>query len=181
MITFVAVLIVLGSIGVAGWPLLKGSAGSKKPGLMEDTKFTEILAEKDAVLLAISELESDYEMGNLSKKDFEELRKKYEEKAFNLIKIADELQGERGLDEISQLDQEIEERVSNLRSRKERPASEVSKTCLSCGASVLPDDTFCFRCGTALSLKCPHCSRTARQDERFCAACGAALGNGGKK
>lgn len=180
MITFIAVLIMVGSIGVAGWPLLRGIGGSKSR-LVEDVELSEMLAQKDTALLAISEVESDYEMGSLSRNDYEELRKKYEEKAVGLIKTTEELLSERGLNAVSQLDQEIEDQVSEARSRKERPASLEGPACLHCGATIRPDDVFCFHCGTALSSKCPDCSATVNQDDRFCARCGAVLGNGGKK
>src|SRR3990167_6152969 len=100
MITFIAVLIMVGSIGVAGWPLLRGIGGSNKSRLVEDMELSEMLAQKDTALLAISEVESDYEMGSLSRNDYEDLRKKYEEKAVGLIKTTEELLSERGLNAV---------------------------------------------------------------------------------
>jgi len=109
MITFFSVVIVLASIGVVCWPLFRGM-GNRGPKLMEDAEVMEALTQKDENLFAISELESDYEMGNMSKKDYQELRQTYEEKAVSLIKTADELQREHGLEAASEVDQEIEAR-----------------------------------------------------------------------
>ena len=178
MITFFSVVIVLASIGVVSWPLLRGM-GNRGPKLVEDAEVSEALAQKDATLFAISELESDYEMGNMSKKDYQELRQTYEEKAVSLIKTADELQREHGLEAASEVDQEIEARVSSMRGKKGKVGEAIVAACSGCGAPAQPDDAFCSRCGAALSLKCPGCSAAVGAEERFCSRCGVALSTGG--
>jgi len=178
MITFFSVVIVLASIGVVCWPLFRGM-GNRGPKLLEDAEVMEALTQKDENLFAISELESDYEMGNMSKKDYQELRQTYEEKAVSLIKTADELQREHGIETASQLDQDIEAQVSSMRADKGKAGEAIVATCSSCRAPAQPDDDFCSLCGAALSLKCPGCSAAVGAEERFCSRCGVALSTGG--
>lgn len=191
MITFLAAILVLASVGVVSWPLLRGLGNRNGTGLVEDTEVSELLVQKDATLFDISELESDYNMGNLSLGDYQELRQRYEEKAIALLKKVDELQGER-LDEASHIDDEIEVRVSKLRSASnttepevETPAIELrarhvpqaatGKLCPACGAQLEADDQFCFKCGAATNKKCPNCSAAVDTEDLFCARCGTAL------
>ncbi|GEM_PF-2763957 len=191
MSTFLAVIMVLIAIGIVSWPLLRRISLKTRPGLFEDTEVSELLTQKDATLFAINELESDYEIGSLSQGDYQELRNKYEEKAVALIKTVDELRSERGLDVASQIDEEIEARVSSLRAagssteaiiearvaklrraNNERPNG---KSCPACGAQVESDAQFCSRCGLTLSMKCPGCSAQVSAEDRFCSRCGTVL------
>ena len=155
MITFFTAFIVLAAIGMVAWPLLKGS--QSKPGLVMDTRVGELLAQKDETLLAISELESDYNMGNLSQGDYRELRQKYEEKAVSILKAVDGLREEQALQGAASIDEEIEARVARLRAARESPVPDIdtkdeklppgkrgqkaaAKYCASCGARLEASD-----------------------------------------
>ena len=196
MITFWAAAIVLISIGLVAWPLLKGTGG-KMPQLVENTEVSELLAQKDATLLAISELESDFNMGNLSQSDYRELRQKYEEKAVAVMKTADELQSKRKADLGDRIGKEIENRVAFLRSargtneldgstpdtkipdiRKGGQGKATIRPCPTCGAQLEAGHRFCFRCGAAISVKCPACAAELDPDDQFCFKCGAVRGAG---
>jgi predicted nucleic acid-binding Zn ribbon protein len=193
MITFWASIIVLISIGLVAWPLLKGTSG-RIPQLVEDTEVSELLSQKDATLFAISELESDFNMGNLSQSDYQELRHKYEEKAVALMKTADGLRSEREVESVDGIDKEIEARVAFLRAARDTDTLDVAaspanipavkkggrrktagKACPACGAPLEADDQFCFRCGAASSAKCPGCGAEIGADDQFCFKCGAVL------
>lgn len=171
MTTFVAIVIVAVSMLIVGWPLFRRPAGG--PRLVEDTEVSELLAQKDSTLLAISELEADHEMGALSKGDYEELRQKYEERAVALMKTTDQLQSERGLGVSQDFDHEIEARVSNLRRGRKKAAP--ADRCNACGAQTLPEDVFCSKCGASLRLTCPGCAASVAAEDSFCARCGAAM------
>ena len=191
MITFLSAVVVLGAIGIVSWPLLRGNSAKNGPGLFEDTEVSELLTQKDATLFAINELESDYEIGSLSRGDYQALREKYEEKAVAIIKTVDELRSERGLDEVSHINEEIEAKVSSLRSTRSTTEADiearVSKlrrakneapngtSCPACGARVESDAQFCYRCGITLSMKCPGCSEQVSAEDLFCSRCGKAL------
>lgn len=191
MSTFLATIIVLAAIGVVSWPLFRRIGTKAGPGLFEDTEVRELLTQKDATLFAINELESDYEIGSLSKSDYQELRTKYEEKAVAIIKTVDELRSERGLDVASDIDDEIESQVLNLRAARNTPGADIEarvlklrrtnkgipdgKSCPGCGAPLQFDAVFCSKCGIALSMKCPGCSASVSAEDVFCSRCGKAL------
>ena len=191
MITFVAAIVVLTAIGIVSWPLLRGEGTKRGPALLQDFEVSELLTQKDATLFAINELESDYEIGSLSKGDYQELRTKYEEKAVALIKTVDELRSESGLGEKSHIDEEIEARVSSLRANRSTTESDIearvsklrhankgmpnSISCPACGAQIEFGARFCSRCGITLSMKCPGCSAQVSAEDRFCSRCGKVL------
>lgn len=171
---FVAVM-VLAAIGAVIWPLVRKIGSGKEPGLVEDTELGEMLAEKDAALLAISELEDDYEMRNLSQDDYVELRKKYNEQAMALLKSVDELRSERGIGAASRINEEIEARVTRIRAAGDGRKIAGGNACPTCAAPVPPDAAFCSGCGAALGTRCDACSAVVSADDRFCFQCGAAL------
>jgi hypothetical protein len=174
VITFFAAILVLASVGIVAWPMLRRTGSKSVPGLTTDNEVSELLAQKDNVLFAINELESDYETGSLSKGDYHELREKYEEKAVRLIKTMDELKNARGFtEEISPVNEEIEAEVVRLR-RTKKAARDVN-SCPGCRAAVAADALFCHRCGKALSANCPICEAKVRPEDRFCVRCGAAV------
>lgn len=170
---FIAIIVVV-AVGLVAWPVFRRD-GEEKAVRVEDTELGEALAEKDAALLAISELEADYEMGNLSRKDYLELRRKYDEQAVALLKSVDGIRNERKYDEELRLDEEIEAQIARVRQSGDGRRITTDKTCPACGAVVLPDALFCSGCGTALATNCQVCSAAVGADDRFCCRCGAAL------
>ena len=175
MIEFFVVVMAFTAIGVVAWPLVRKKGDGKEPALVEDTELGELLAQKDAALLAISELEADYEMRNLSQDDYVELRKKYEEQAMALLKSVDELRSKRVIDAANDIDEEIEVLVTRMRGARDGRKIVSGNTCPKCEAPVLPDAAFCSGCGTALDTRCYACSAAVSADDRFCFQCGAAL------
>jgi hypothetical protein len=176
MTTFLAILILLVSVAAVAWPLLKRIGSREAHALVEDAAVSEMLARKDAALLAISELESDFEMGNLSESDYLELRNKYDEQAVTVLRAVDELHRERVSDEVSRLDEEIEARVARMRGAGDGKRGASGGPCPGCGALQGPDAMFCPRCGTALGSRCPDCAAAVAADDRFCFRCGTTLG-----
>ncbi len=195
MIIFLAAIMAFTAIGIVSWPLLRKISVKSSPVLLENTEVSELLTQKDAALFALNELKSDYEIGSLSQSDYQELRKKYEEKAVAIIKTVDELRGELGLEVVSQVDEEIEVKVASLRaarnSNKIPVEARVSKlrrasmdkpdgkSCPGCGTTVVPGSLFCSRCGAALNMTCPGCSAPVTMEDVFCSRCGMALSNRG--
>lgn len=191
MSTFLAAIMVFVVIGIVSWPLFRRISAKADPGLFEDTEVRELLTQKDATLFAINELESDYEIGSLSKSDYQALRTKYEEKAVAIIKTVDELRSERGLDVATYIDDEIESQVLNLRAARNTPGADIEarvlklrrtnretpdgKSCPGCGAPLQHDAVFCSKCGITLSMKCPGCSASVSAEDVFCSRCGKVL------
>ncbi len=54
-------------------------------------------------------------------------------------------------------------------------AGAEKSACAQCGTEVLPDDRFCPKCGSPLTIACGNCGRVARMGDQFCAHCGQTL------
>jgi len=177
MITFFAIIVVIASLAVVAWPLFKSSRRELAPETLVDSEVNELLAERDATLFAISELESDKEMGNLSQDDYLQLRKRYEEKAVAIIRTADGLKEERGLGvkNAPDVDQDIEAEVARIRRPRTAEMAGQPRFCSGCGAGVQAGAAFCSNCGRAIGITCPNCAATVDGSDRFCARCGGAL------
>lgn len=88
-----ALIVVAASVLVAAfvaWPLLIGRPEATEDAA-EGSDFDELLAQKDATYGAIKELQFDHAMGNLSTADYQELAKRYEDKAVALLQTIDEV------------------------------------------------------------------------------------------
>lgn len=185
MIAFWGAIVVLGSIAAVAWPLLRRNGGAAVAETQQDSQFSELLAQKDSTLMALSELESDFEMGNLSRADYQDLKGKYEEKAVALIKTTDAVRAERRASVVDEIEEEIEQRVANLRRAGVAPARATPKpteasasqarVCPECGTRAAADHEFCFRCGAALVPRCAECAAEIRAGDVFCSKCGAKL------
>ncbi|MGE5619200.1 MAG: zinc ribbon domain-containing protein [Sphingomonadaceae bacterium] len=98
-------VMLVSAVGVAtfvAWPLLTGRPSQEVHGSegSEESVLEELLLQKEATYTAMKELEFDHAMGNLSKRDYQELASRYEDKAIALLKIIDgvvEPEGRSGL------------------------------------------------------------------------------------
>ncbi len=89
-------------------------------------------AKKVEIYKAIKDIEFDYEMGKLSREDFEELRSQYKAEAVKILKQLDQVRPGR-------------------RKRGGRvPAQAGQRFCTQCGTPVHAQDRFCRNCGAAL-------------------------------
>lgn len=179
MTAFFIIIVLLAAMAAVIWPVIHRYEPAKET-LVEDMELGEVLARKDAALLAIDELESDYRMGNLSGADYAELRHKYDEQAMSALRTLDEVRGVRDMVRDDRLDDEIESRVAARReARKNMPASVPSAAtprCPSCGRVLAAGAAFCAYCGAALGAACPACAASVAPGDKFCGRCGTALG-----
>src|SRR3972149_5481501 len=80
------------ALGLVAFPLFKNREEVEEyDGQDEDEAVTDVLSQREGVYLAIKELEADYQMGNLSDRDYHELRENYKLKAARVLKEMDEL------------------------------------------------------------------------------------------
>jgi rRNA maturation endonuclease Nob1 len=107
------------------------------------------LSKHDA-LVALRDLDFDFQTGKITQEDYEPLRQQL------LIAAA-------------QAEQVVET------PKTVSPAKADTITCPQCHTAVQTDDKFCAKCGTALNLTCPQCHKKVMADDKFCARCGAAL------
>lgn len=120
--------------------------------------------EKDSVYNSIKDIEFDYEIGKLSKNDFEELDMAYKSKAISLLKEIDEIESRIDLigihknvvsdvkagGEEKPVQDVIEREI--LQFRKSGNTIDPHIECLNCGKECYPDDVFCSKCGNKLSF-----------------------------
>ncbi len=167
MTAFLSIAVVVISLSIVGWPLLVNYGRNERMETEEDSDLANLLLQKDAVFAALSELDSDYAMGNLSASDHDELRQKYAQKAMSVMKEIDVLHLE--------VDEEIEREIMQLRRGTAGTAGETALACTGCGAEIDPEDSFCSECGDARGSVCPDCGVGVDPEKHFCPKCGAQL------
>lgn len=89
-----------------------------------DVQTESLAAQRDAVYASITELDFDHEMGNLSNKDYADLRERYTRKAVSILKTLDAQQSETALQEGA--DDDVEREVAAVRRARRdsvRPAT----------------------------------------------------------
>jgi hypothetical protein len=112
-------------------------------------QLRELREKKTALLLALRELDFDFETGKLSSEDYKDLRAKYQAGTVETMKK---------LEELERLWKESQERIDlqlaggheGALVLEKPPASVVSIFCGACGAKTKAGDRFCGHCGGAL-------------------------------
>ncbi len=140
-------VIIMGMIvGIGYWivsPLLR----PVQPDVFLDSGVNDALqqleAQKEVAISTLKELEFDFNLGKISKEDYEDLNEQYTRDAVDYIKEIDDLKKnpEKKLNE--DLESELEQEVLSLR---KKPGS----FCTQCGDPISPDDKFCSNCGEKL-------------------------------
>lgn len=125
---------------------------------------------KDAALVAVRDLDFDFQTGKVAEADYRPLRQQL------LMAAAEAAQREKPAylpaRPASMVEDDIEAAVRRLRRGGSATSGQV---CAACGAALKIGDRFCGACGAVLGNTCPGCSAPVRSDDRFCAACGTAL------
>lgn len=115
--------------------------------------------QRERVILAIHDLDFDYQTEKITVSDYTQVRTQL------LAEAADIIQAEQ------QEDARTEEMI-----RAHREVVSPTKKCLVCGRHLFPDeDNFCPRCGVKLTAKCQSCGHSNRPDDKFCTNCGTQL------
>ena len=91
----------------------------------------DLIDRKEAIYAAIKDIEFDFEMGKLSKEDYEELRQQYKDDAVGLLKKIEQKQ------------------MKVAKGGKNRSGKEGAKAnfCWICGTALVATDKFCANCG----------------------------------
>ncbi len=105
------------------------------------SRLADLLAQRDNLLAAIKDIEFDYEMGKISKEDFEQIREQYRRQAIDLFKRIDAARGQ------SIPRQKLETELQLLRQQR----GGGSRFCPACGAPAPATHRFCSHCGEKLS------------------------------
>lgn len=122
--------------------------------------------EKESLYNALKDIEFDYELGKLSKSDFEGLNLSYKSKAISILKEIDEIDNEINLkaiennigkdikiesEERSEEDGGIEREILPFR-KLNKNGGQLLK-CLGCGRECNSEDIFCSKCGAKLKVE----------------------------
>lgn len=100
-----------------------------------ESELTDLLYRKEAVYIALKDLEFDYKTGKLDDSDYQEMKSKFEAEAVGLLGRIDEV--EKG--------SKSPKSGSHLSAKKAE-----GRFCVKCGSAVGDDFNFCGKCGAAI-------------------------------
>ena len=161
MTAFAAILLTVLAFVFIAYPLFKRRVPSAD--VLEDEKLRELSSKRDTTYAMLKELEFDFQSGVLIEEDYRELEARYEKKAMSILRDIDGLGSGTEVAEESEMDEEIEKQVRELRQAKssqvddelEKEILELrqdkGRFCTQCGARHQEGDRFCSRCGAKLS------------------------------
>ena len=92
---------------------------------------SDLIERKEAIYAAIKDIEFDYQMGKLSKEDYQELRQQYKQEAVHLLKKIDQKQ----------------KKVMKSDSIGAKKKDAQANFCWMCGTALVTSDKFCANCG----------------------------------
>lgn len=169
MLIVLAFLLGAVALAVVAYPIFVSSrAVAASSAATAAEKLEELLAQRDAALTALRDLNFDHRVGKITDEDFVAFEAHLKQVAANALRALDEweLDADRALQPV-------------LADRK--PAGAGDRHCPACGHVAAAQDKFCAVCGAALPAAaeirvCAHCGRPYAEGDRFCAGCGHALG-----
>lgn len=129
---------------------------------------------RQAVLLALRDLDFDYRANKVAVEDYQSLRADLLSEAAKLMQSQDQ-QKDEAIEAMIQSRRKAHT-IARLDDGSQPKAARVEKLCLNCQAPLLNDAKFCSKCGSpAADSACPKCGRSLAPDDRFCPACGTAV------
>lgn len=132
-----------------------------------------LLAEREAVLNALRDLDFDYALNKIPTETYLTQRAQLVARGAEILRQLDAIAPPAApLPKLAEADAIIEAAVAARRQTVERPHSP---TCLHCHASISANDKFCGHCGQAIAALCAHCGHALESADRFCANCGTAV------
>jgi len=126
-----------------------------------------------SAILALRDLDFDFQAGKVSEEDYGSLRTSLLAKAAATMQTLDESADAR-------LENLIQVRRTRLITGT-APAQLIANaaggsSCANCHAPLAQDANFCMKCGTPVQRTfCPHCGKPIMADDRFCSTCGKTI------
>ena len=180
----IAFVLSLAALAFVVWPLLKPGPA---PVIVEDDRLTELLGRKDAVMMAIKELEFDYNVGKLSEEDYQLYDQRLRRQAVGLLQ-----QIEQVAPQSAGLDATLEAEIARRRRVAEPSAAGVRQpapaavaaggrptTAVPVPAATIPAAVTAPLNGGNGDAKprfCTNCGNRLEPHHKFCANCGAPAG-----
>jgi hypothetical protein len=174
----VALLVSAAAVAYVVWPLVQSGPA---PVVVEDDRLTDLIARKDATLIAIKDAEFDYRTGKLSEEDYVRMDQRLRRQAIGYMQQIEKLAPES-----AQMDGRIEAEITKLRKTADYTAAPVPQPaavpqpvsvpaakppaaadsapvavnfCTNCGKPVQPTHKFCANCGMPVSAEAAAASR----------------------
>ena len=158
-----ALVVSLGALAYVVAPLLKAGPA---PVLVEDDRLADLLSRRDAVMVAIKELEFDYQVGKFSDEDYQRFDQRLRRQAIGLMQQIEEI-----VPESASLDAALESEIVQRRKVQDRqapssapapqpapvrpppPTADMAgvRYCTNCGNALDPNHKFCANCGTPVA------------------------------
>lgn len=178
----IALVLALAALAYVVWPLLKPGPA---PVIIEDDRLTELLGRKDAVMMAIKELEFDYHVGKLSAEDYQIYDQRLRRQAVGLLQ-----QIEQVAPLSAGLDATVEAEITRRRRVVEAPAGAVRQEAAGAAVTGAPvavaagpaagPVTSAARTspapvngnGAVKPRFCTNCGNRIEANHKFCANCG---------
>ncbi len=135
MTVFIGILLTVLIFAFIIYPFFKQRLRSADS--VEDEKFRELHSRRDTTYSMLKELEFDFQSGILTDEDYRDLEARYKGKAISILRDIDDL----GKD--TEVEEEIEKQILELRRSKGR-------VCSQCGTRCHKDARFCSHCGASL-------------------------------
>jgi hypothetical protein len=138
------------------------------PVLEKEMHVSSLMAERDRILLALQELEFDYNLGKIPEEDYPIQRQFLLKRGAEVIKTLDEIKGNSSEDNvIQQIETALEENRADgpkfetktekdldieslIAARKRSKEVKPDGFCPKCGKPISKNDKFCSKCGTPL-------------------------------
>ena len=166
----IVIALLLAAIAVMAvvWPLLRPGPA---PVMVDDDRLTDLLGRKDAVMVAIKELEFDYRVGKLSEEDYQLYDQRLRRQALGLLQ-----QIEQAAPESAQLDAGLEAEIARRRKIREQVAAPAPAPAAAAAVAVtVASPPVAAGNGDAATKPrfCTTCGNRLEAHHRFCANCGA--------
>jgi ribosomal protein L40E len=170
----IGILLLAGSLFYVAAPLRPGVTPVKLKKQASKTSQS-LQADHQAVILALRDLDFDYQAGKISEEDYPGIRASLLEKAAFTLKEVEE-SSDAQLEKLIQARRKQQSSASDL--SETRNSNSGSLICAKCQSPLAIGANFCMKCGTAVSRAfCPHCGKPIQPDDQFCPACGKAVTN----
>ncbi len=155
---------------LVAWPVLRPRHVLE----VEAQALDHLVAEREAILTALRDLDFDHATGKVSDGDYAPQRANLVSRGASVL---------RQIDQVNQLDQppnhsddELDRAIAARRKAAIAPhLSSQGRACPQCSAQIRPHDRFCPWCGQALTRICVRCGQPIRAEDRFCGHCGVRL------